>query len=104
MIEAVLIFGILLAVFEFVILSMVPPRYRLRVLGSKPACTAIHVAMLCLNLWVHWGTVTGTMASTGAFVTSLITISIARVIYGTIENDTRTRKGLIGFKTEELIL
>lgn len=37
MIEAVLVFGALLAVFEFVVLSMIPPRYRLRLLGSKSA-------------------------------------------------------------------
>jgi hypothetical protein len=104
MIEAVLIFGILLAVFEFVILSMIPPKYRLRLLGSRGGCTTVHVAMLMLNLWVHWGTVTGTMAATGAFVTSIITISVARLVYGTIVNDVRTRRGLIGYRNSELVL
>ena len=104
MIEAVLVFGLLLAAFEFVVLSMIPPRYRLRILGSKVSCTTIHVLMLALNLWIHWGTVTGTMAATGSFVTSLITVRIAKWVYGTIVNDVRASRGIVGYTTEELTL
>lgn len=104
MIEAVLVFGALLAVFEFVVLSMIPPKYRLRLLGSRAGCRAMHVSMLALNLWVHWGTVTGTMSATGAFVVSIITVEVAKVCYGTIVNDTRARRGIIGFRNEELVL
>jgi hypothetical protein len=104
MVEAVLIFGALLSVFEFVILSMVPPRYRLRLLGNKGGCITVHVFMLMLNLWIHWGTVTGTMSATGAFVVSMITVEIAKVIYGTIVDDVRTRRGIVGYATEELLL
>jgi hypothetical protein len=104
MIEAVLIFGILLSVFEFVVLSMVPPRYRLRLLGSRAACVSTHVVMLCVNLWIHWGTVTGTMAATGAFVTSMITIEIAKIVYGTVVDNVRVRRGIVGYRTEELVL
>lgn len=104
MIEAVLVFGALLAVFEFVVLSMIPPKYRLRLLGSKSACRVTHVLMLALNLWVHWGTVTGTMSATGAFVVSIITVEVAKLCYGTIVDDTRVRRGLIGFRNEELVL
>jgi hypothetical protein len=104
MIEAVLVFGFLLALFEFVVLSMVPPRYRLRLLGSKSGCQTVHISMLCLNLWIHWGTLTGTMAATGAFVTSIVTIEIAKLAYGTIVNDRRVRRGIVGFKNEELVL
>jgi hypothetical protein len=104
MIEAVLIFGILLAVFEFAVLSMVPPRYRLRLLGNKAAASSCHVIMLVLNLWIHWGTVTGTMAATGAFITSMVTIEIAKIVYGTVVDDVRVRRGLVGYKTEELML
>jgi len=60
--------------------------------------------MLCLNLWVHWGTVTGTMSATGAFVASIVTVEIAKLFYGTIVNDRRVRRGLIGYRTEELVL
>lgn len=104
MIEAVIVFAILLMLFEFVVLSMVPPRYRLRLLGSKGACVATHMGMLLINLWIHWGTVTGTMSATGAFVTSIITIEIARTLYGTITDGVRTRRGLLGYKNAELML
>lgn len=104
MIEAVLVFGLLLSLFEFVVLSMIAPRYRLRLLGNRAMCTLIHVVMLVLNLWIHWGTVTGTMSATGAFVTSIITVEVARTVYGTIANNVRVRRGLVGYKTAELVL
>lgn len=104
MIEAVLVFGAMLALFEFIVLSMVPPRYRLRLLGNKHACTTVHILMLGLNLWVHWGTVTGTMSATGAFVVSIFTVEVAKLCYGTIVDDRRVRRGIIGFRNEELVL
>jgi hypothetical protein len=104
MIEAVLIFGLLLGTFEFVLLSMLAPRYRLRLLGSNSMCGVLHITMLVLNLWIHWGTLTGTMSATLSFVVSIITVSVARVVYGTIVNDVRVRRGFMGYKTEELVL
>lgn len=104
MIEVVMTFAILLALFEFVVLSMVPPRYRLRLLGSKGGCTAVHVGMFVLNVWMHWGTVTGMMSATGAFCVSIITIEIAKLMYGTIVNDVRVRRGIVGFHNSELVL
>jgi hypothetical protein len=104
MIEAVLVFGILLTVFEFTVLSMIPPRYRLRLLGSRAACVSTHVVMLCVNLAIHWGTVTGTMAATGAFVTSMFTVQVAKLMYGTIVDNRRARRGLFGYTTQELVL
>lgn len=104
MIEVVLVFATLLAVFEFVVLSMIPPRYRLRLLGNRAACVSTHVVMLSVNLWVHWGTVTGTMSATGAFVVSMVTIEIAKIVYGTVVDDVRTRRGLVGYRNSELVL
>lgn len=104
MVEVVLVFATLLAVFEFVVLSMIPPRYRLRLLGNRAGCITVHVCMLCLNLWVHWGTVTGTMSATGAFVVSMITVEVAKIVYGTVVDDMRTRRGLVGYRNEELVL
>ena len=104
MVEAVLVFGTLLCVFEFVLLSMIPPKYRLRLLGNKAACVSTHVVMLSVNLWVHWGTVTGTMSATAAFVVSMITVELAKLMYGTIVNDVRNRRGLIGYRNSELTL
>lgn len=104
MIEAVLLFGLLLGMFEFVVISMIPPRYRLRMLGSKPLSHAMHWLMLIVNLYVHWGTVTGTMSATLAFVSSMVTVSVARIVYGTVVGDTRVRRGIVGYKNEELVL
>lgn len=104
MVEIVLTFAALLALFEFVVLSMVPPRYRLRLLGNKGACVATHIGMLLINIWVHWGTVTGTMSATGAFVVSIVTVEIAKLMYGTIVDDIRVRRGVIGYRNEELVL
>lgn len=104
MIEAVLVFGLLLSLFEFVILSMIAPRYRLRLLGNRAACTSLHMGMLLINIWIHWGTVTGTMSATGAFVTSIVTVNIAKIVYGTIVDNVRVRRGLVGYKTAELAL
>ena len=104
MIEAVIVFGVLLSIFEFVVLSMVPPKYRLRLLGSRHGCIALHFTMLALNLWVHWGTVTGTMAATGAFVVSMITVEVAKLMYGCIVDDVRVRRGIVGYRNEELTL
>lgn len=104
MVDAVLIFGFLLATFEFVVLSMIPPKYRLRLLGSKPASSTVHVLMLLLNLWIHWGTLTGTMSATLSFIVSIGTLAIARLVYGTITNNSRVRRGIFGYTTQELTL
>lgn len=104
MIEVVFTFALLLAVFEFILLSMVPPRYRLRLLGNRVTCVTVHIGMLLINIWVHWGTVTGTMSATGAFVVSIFTVEVAKIMYGTVVNDVRVRRGIIGYRNEELVL
>lgn len=103
MVEAVFIFAAMLAVFEFVLLCMIPPRIRLRVLGNRIASGAIHIAMLIVNLYVHWGTVTGTMSATGAFIVSIVVIEIAKLLFGTIVDGKRARRGLFGYRNEELM-
>lgn len=85
MIEVVLVFGLVNVVFEFVLLCMLAPRARLRVLGSDPACGALHFLMLGTNLAVHWGTVSGTMSSILAFCASLVTVSCAKRAFGVIK-------------------
>lgn len=104
MIEAVLVFAFLLALFEFVVLASIPPKFRLRLLGSKGMCSALHFGMLCVNLWIHWGTVTGTMSATGSFVTSIITVFVARNVFGTIVDNVRVKRGILGYRNEELVL
>lgn len=101
MLETVAMFGFLLAMFEFVILSMVPPRIRLRILGSKALSNGVHLTMMMVNLWVHWGTVVGTMSATLSFVASIITVHIARWVYGSFDG-RYYRTGFIRYLTEEI--
>jgi multisubunit Na+/H+ antiporter MnhF subunit len=100
--ETVLMFGCLLALFEFVVLSMVPPRMRLRVLGNSALSNALHLSMMMLNLWVHWGTVVGTMSATLSFVASIITVKAARLVYGSFDG-RYYRVGLIRYLTSEIV-
>ena len=101
MIEAVVFFGIINVIFELVVLGMVPPRARLRLLGNRGAQTFVHVAVMILVLTVHWGTVTGTMSAFFSFILSIVTISIAQLMWGYVQG-TRYRRGIIGYKVEEL--
>ncbi|MDR3159774.1 MAG: hypothetical protein LBU11_12405 [Zoogloeaceae bacterium] len=70
MLTAVLAFMALMAFFETILLSMLPEGW----LERKWLRNAIHVAVFALNLCVHWGTVTGTMAATGAFCVSVAVV------------------------------
>lgn len=101
MIEAVVFFGLINVAFEFVVLSMVPCRMRLRLLGSKGAQRVLHVVVMCFVLCVHWGTVTGTMSAFFSFILSMLTTWIARNVFGYIENDVYHRR-LIGYTVAEL--
>lgn len=101
MIEAVIFFGLINVAFEFVVLSMVPPRMRLRLLGNVKWQRALHVTVMCFVLVVHWGTVTGTMSAFFSFCLSMVTVMIARAVFGYIENDVYHRR-LIGYTVAEL--
>lgn len=102
MIDAVLVFGALNVLFEFVLLCMLSPRLRLRLLGSEAASNLLHVGFLMANLIIHWGTVIGTMSSVLAFVSSIVTVNIARVVFGRIEDGRHYRVGFIKYSVEEL--
>lgn len=101
MIGAVFIFAALNVGFEFVLLTMLTPRVRLRVLGSSAACNALHCLFLIVNLAVHWGTLIGTMASVAAFLCSMLTVQIARVLFGHISG-TRYTRGWVQYPLEAL--
>ncbi len=102
MIDAVLMFGALNVLFEFVLLSMLPPRLRLRLLGSEAASNALHVFFLAANLIIHWGTLIGTMSGVLAFVSSIATVRVARMVFGSITDGRYFRVGLIKYSVEEL--
>lgn len=101
MIDAVLLFGAMNIVFEFVLLSMMPPRYRLRVLGSSAMRNALHVLFLAINLAIHWGTLIGSMSSIMAFIASMITVRAAQIIYGSI-TDQQYTVGVKRYNLEQL--
>ena len=102
MISAVLLFGFMNAIFEFVLLCMLPPRTRLRLLGSEAASHAMHVGFLLMNLIIHWGTLIGTMSAVLAFISSMITIAIARKVFGRIVAGRYYHVGLVKFSKEQL--
>lgn len=102
MIDMVLVFAAMNVVFEFVVLGMIPPRTRLRVLGSPNKQKLLHIGFLLANLIIHWGTVVGTMASIGAFICSIATVSIAKVLWGYVTPDEIYRRGALAYKVAEL--
>ena len=102
MIDAVLLFGALNVLFEFVLLCMLSPRLRLRVLGSESASNALHVFFLLANMAIHWGTLIGTMSAVLAFVSSIVTVRVARTVFGSITEGRYYRVGLIKYSVEEL--
>ena len=103
MIDAVLLFGALNVCFEFVLLSMLTPRLRLRLLGSEPLSMTMHIAFLIAFLFIHWGTLIGTMSGVLAFVASILTVNVARKVFGTITEGRYYRVGWIKYSREELV-
>lgn len=103
MIDAVLVFGLMNVLFEFVLLCMLGPRTRLRLLGNSSGKAMVHVAFLLLNLIIHWGTVVGTMSSIVAFICSLATVKGAELLFGQITEGRYYRVGLIKYSREELM-
>lgn len=102
MIEAVLLFGACSALFELILLSMLGPRARLRLLGSAYKQNLLHVGFLLLNLIIHWGTMTGSMTAIVAFLVSIPTVLIAKAVWGQITEGRYYKVGLIKYTTEEL--
>lgn len=103
MIDAVLLFGVLNVLFEFILLSMVPPKHRLRLLGNRNSQILLHFICLSLNLLVHWGTLIGTMSGIFAFVCSIGTVAVARFVFGYVEHSRFYKVGLVKYRHEELV-
>lgn len=79
MIEAVLCFAILTALFEWLVLAKLTPRIRVRVLRFPNTITAIAFVM---NLIIHWGTITGSMTAVTAALASMAVTELARKYWG----------------------
>lgn len=103
MIDAVIIFGLINVAFEFVLLSMLPPRTRLRLLGSKNQQLLTHIVIFLLVITVHWGTLIGTMSGFLSFILSMVTIRAAQALYGKLEGGRYYTLGLVKYSPSELI-
>ena len=103
MIEAVFIFGMINVIFEFVVLSMLPPRVRLRLLGSAQAQLILHIVIMMLILIVHWGTLIGTMSGFFSFILSMGTVWCAQRVYGKVVMGRYYHLGLIRYSPAELV-
>lgn len=101
MIDAVLVFGILSILFEMVVISMMPPRIRLRVLGSRNLSALLHVAFLSFNLAIHWGSLIGTISGILAFIASILTVEVSKFLFGYIKGRVY-KPGLIRYELKEL--
>jgi hypothetical protein len=102
MIEAVLVFGLMNVLFEFVLLSMLPPRRRLRLLGSPTAKALAHISFLVINLIIHFGTIIGTMSAILAFISSIATVHLSEMLFGYITEDRYYHVGWIKYSVGEL--
>ena len=88
--------------FEFIVLSMVTPKWRLRLLGNRNSQILLHFGCLLINLMIHWGTLIGTMSGIFSFICSIGTVAIARFVFGYIERDRYYKVGLVKYRVEEL--
>lgn len=102
MIETVLAFGFIISLFELVLISMIPPRTRLRILGSRSAKLCFHMGMLLINMAVHWGTAVGTMSATLAFVCSIGVTWVAAKVFGFITDGRYYTVGLVKYSVGEI--
>lgn len=74
MLEAVIWFGIITAVGEYILLSYLSPKLAAFLTG--PAQLFTHVSFAALNLWIHWGTITGSMTAVVAFCVSWLVCKV----------------------------
>ena len=102
MLGEVIAFALIMSVFEFVLLVMMPPRLRLRLLGSDISRMLMHIGFLLANLIVHWGTIVGTMSSTLSFITALGVRAASTRLFGKLVEGRYYTIGLVRYSAEEL--
>ena len=78
MLEAVLIFGVLSAVFEAIVIKRMCPRWLLQ---SSAGGLFIHTMVISINLFIHYGTVTGTMTAIVAGIASFMVVPMMRKVH-----------------------
>lgn len=98
---AVLVFALISALFEAVLILKLKPRTRLRVLGSSVWVMVIHTVIILANLWIHFGTVTGSMTAVTAGLASFATVPVMRWYCGFIKNG-KYYPGVRAYAVEQL--
>lgn len=101
MVEAVMTFALLSSLFEFVLISKLKPRTRLRVLGSRTWTVVLHTVCIVGNLVVHYGTLTGSMTAVVAGLSSFAVMPLAKLVYGHVTNN-QYHAGLRRYTLEQL--
>lgn len=101
-IQAALLFAFLTSLAEFIILAKISPRRRLRLLGSGLRTNLMHLGFLMLNMFIHWGTLIGTMAAVTAAIMSIVVVALCKFIWGYIKDDRWYYPGQIRYPYEEI--
>lgn len=83
--SALVAFTVIKMAAEMIILGAIPPRYRLRILGSRTQCTVVHSIFGGTLMALQAHSVLGTMSGLMAFVLSTATVLIARLIFSFIQ-------------------
>lgn len=78
MVEAVLTFAVLSAVFEGIVLLKAPRGVRDWILRSKFGTGVAHASIFAANLSIHWGTITGSMTAIVAALASFAVVPVVR--------------------------
>lgn len=102
-IQGVLVFGLLSMIVEFILICGLPPRLRLRMIGSSSM--VFHILAFGFNLAVHWGTLVGTGSAFIAFIGSFLTLYCLKLTFGGIYSSPeglRYRRGIIRYDAQEL--
>lgn len=81
MIAAVLTFALITAIGEAMVLWYFPD-FRAFILRGRRRQMFLHLSFASLNLWIHWGTITGSMTAVTAFVVSIMVVHAAAYISG----------------------
>lgn len=79
MINAVMTFALITAIGEIIVLCSVGSGLRYFLLGSGQ--WSLHLGFAALNLWIHWGTMTGSMTAVTAFVVSYFVCKAMKLIF-----------------------
>lgn len=79
MISIVLTFAFITAIGEALVLWYLPG-FRAFLLHGKKRQMALHLFFASLNLWIHWGTITGSMTAVTAFVVSIGVLEMYKIV------------------------